>query len=138
MKDKEFEAPIITGYVYSLHDLTDLVEEIERCIRYGKVDDYASKDLLKTRKQISILEDRIKCRVEQLLKSPKYTKYIQENIVSERNGRYVIPVKKEYRKQIKGAVLDTSSSGSTVYIEPEEVSSIQDEMIFLSYKKKLK
>jgi DNA mismatch repair protein MutS2 len=131
MKDKEYAAPTITTYVYSLYDLKELADEIVRCIRNGRVDDYASKDLLKIRKQISILEERIKSRIDQMLKSSKYSKYIQENLVSVRNGRYVIPVKKEYRKNIKGAVLDSSASGSTVYIEPEEISSIQDEIDML-------
>ncbi|WP_078408391.1 endonuclease MutS2 [Priestia abyssalis] len=128
MKDKEYAAPIITTYVYSLEDLKELADEIVRCIRNGRVDDYASKGLLKTRKQISILEERMKSRIEQVVKSSKYSKYLQENIVSIRNGRYVIAVKKEYRKNIKGTVLDSSASGATVYVEPEEIGSIQDEI----------
>lgn len=131
LQDKEYVAPTISVYVYSLYDLQDIAEEIIRCIRNGRVDDYASKELLRTRKQISILEDRIKDRVEQILRSTKNSKFIQENIVSIRNGRYVIPVKKEYRKNIKGTVLDTSASGSTVYIEPQEIGSIQDEIELL-------
>lgn len=131
LKDKEYVAPTISMYVYSLYDLQDIADEIIRCIRNGRVDDYASKELLKVRKQIAILEERIKGKVEQFLKSSKNSKYIQENIVSVRNGRYVVPVKKEYRKNIRGVVLDTSASGSTVYIEPEEIGSIQDEIELL-------
>lgn len=131
MKDKEYVAPTISVYVYSLFDLGMLADEIIRCIRNGRVDDYASKELLKIRKQITILEERIKVRVDQILKSAKYSKYIQENIVSIRNGRYVIPVKKEYRKNLQGVVLDTSASGSTVYMEPAEIGSIQDEIELL-------
>jgi DNA mismatch repair protein MutS2 len=131
MKDKEYVAPVITSYVYSLYDLQEIGEEIIRCIRHGRVDDYASKEILKIRKQISVLEERIKARIEQTLKSSKYSKYLQEQIVSVRNGRYVIPVKKEYRKNMNGAVLDTSASGSTVYMEPAEIGSIQDEIELL-------
>lgn len=131
LKDKEYVAPTISMYVYSLYDLQDIADEIIRCIRNGRVDDYASKELLKVRKQISILEDRMKGKVEQFLKSSKNSKYIQENIVSVRNGRYVVPVKKEYRKNVRGVVLDTSASGSTVYIEPEEIGSIHDEIELL-------
>lgn len=131
MKDKEYVAPIISSYVYSLYDLQEIAEEIIRCIRHGRVDDYASKEILKIRKQISVLEERIKACIEQTLKSSKYSKYLQEQIVSVRNGRYVIPVKKEYRKNINGAVLDTSASGSTVYMEPAEIGSIQDEIELL-------
>lgn len=131
MKDKEYVAPTISMYVYSMFDLQHIEEEIIRCIRNGRVDDYASKDLLKVRKQIAILEERMKGRVEQFLKSSKNSKFFQEQIVSIRNGRYVVPVKREYRKNIKGVVLDTSASGSTVFIEPAEISMIQDEMDML-------
>jgi DNA mismatch repair protein MutS2 len=128
MKDKDFLGPMITSYVYSLEDLGELVDEITRCIRNGQVDDNASKELLKIRKQIRVLDGRIKSRIDQLMKSSKYKSIIQENIVSMRNGRYVIPVKKEYRRNLKGACLDTSASGSTVYIEPEEIGAIQDDI----------
>ncbi|WP_075980019.1 endonuclease MutS2 [Bacillus massilinigeriensis] len=131
MKDKGYVAPTISMYVYSMFDLQHIEEEIIRCIRNGRVDDYASKDLLKVRKQMAILEERMKGRVEQFLKSSKNSKFFQEQIVSIRNGRYVVPVKREYRKNIKGVVLDTSASGSTVFIEPAEISMIQDEMDML-------
>ncbi|HET7657544.1 MAG TPA: endonuclease MutS2 [Bacillales bacterium] len=128
LKDKEYAAPRITTYVYSLADLKDLEDEIDRCIRNGRVDDYASKELSKLRKQITILEDRMKSRIDQTLKSSKYSRYLQEKTVSLRSGRHVIAVKKEYRKQVKGVVLDASASGSTVYMEPEEVGAIQDDI----------
>lgn len=131
MKDKQYAAPMISTYVYSFADLNKVAEEIVRCIRNGRVDDYASKELLKIRKQITVVEERMKTRIEQILKSGKNSKYLQEQIVSIRNGRYVIPVKKEYRKNIKGSVLDTSASGSTVYIEPEELGSYQEEVEYL-------
>ncbi|WP_078382182.1 endonuclease MutS2 [Sutcliffiella halmapala] len=131
MRDKEFVAPTITSYVHSIFGLEHVADEIVRCIRNGRVDDYASKELLKIRKQLSTLEERIKSRIEQFVKSNKNSKYLQESIVSIRNGRFVIPVKKEYKNNIKGAVLDISASGSTVYMEPEEISLIQDSINML-------
>mgnify|MGYP005830017157 CR=1 FL=1 len=131
MKDKEFIAPRVSSYVYSIEDLPGLFEEIQRCIRNGRVDDYATKELLKIRKQISIQEERLKEKVSSIIKSNKYKTYIQEAIVSQRGDRYVIPVKKEYRGKIKGSVLDTSASGSTLYIEPEEVGLQQDQLLYL-------
>ncbi|GGH78335.1 MutS2 family protein [Pullulanibacillus pueri] len=128
MKDKQEAAPRITSYVYSLFDLHELFDEIHRCIRNGRVDDYASKALLSIRKQITILEERIKARVEQMLKSSKYSSYLQEAIVSLRHGRYTLPIKVEYKKKIKGSILDASSSGSTLYIEPDEIAAIQDDL----------
>ena len=74
-------------------------------MRNGQIQDHASKELAKVRKQISILETRIKESVHQIVRSPSKSKYIQEAIVSQRDGRYVIPVKKEYRKQFGGEVV---------------------------------
>lgn len=131
MKDKEFLAPRVTSYVYGIEDLSRLLEEIERCIRNGRVDDYASKELVKIRKQISIQEDRLKDKLNQIIKSSKYKSYLQEFIVSERNGHYVIPIKKEYKGKIKGVVLDTSASGATLYIEPEEAAFHREQISIL-------
>lgn len=131
MKDKEFMAPRVTSYVYGIEELPLLLAEIERCIRNGRVDDYASKELLKVRKQIVILEDRLKDKLNQMIKSPKNKAYLQEFIVSERNGRYVIPVKKEYKGKMKGTVLDSSASGATLYIEPIEATNLQDQISLL-------
>lgn len=131
MKDKEFLAPRVTSYVYGIEDLSRLLEEIERCIRNGRVDDYASKELVKIRKQMSIQEDRLKDKLNQIIKSSKYKSYLQEFIVSERNGHYVIPIKKEYKGKIKGVVLDTSASGATLYIEPEEAAFLREQISIL-------
>lgn len=131
MKDKEYFAPRVSSYVGVIDELPDLANEINRCIRNGRVDDYASKDLLKIRKQMVIHEERLKEKTIQLIRSNKYKTYLQENVVSQRDGRYVIPIKKEYRNKIKGTVLDTSASGSTLFIEPEEISLFQDQLTWL-------
>jgi DNA mismatch repair protein MutS2 len=128
MKDKEYVAPRVTSYIQSLSELPNLAAEIGRCIRNGGIDDYASKELLKVRKQKAIIEERLKEKVLQILKSSKYKTYLQEAVVSQRDGRFVIPIKKEYRNKIKGSVIDTSASGSTIFIEPEEVSAGQEQL----------
>ncbi|MEC1525037.1 endonuclease MutS2 [Neobacillus niacini] len=131
MADKEFYAPRVSSYVAVIEELPDLAGEIMRCIRNGRVDDYATKELLKIRKQIAIHEERLKEKTMQLIRSNKYKTYLQENVVSQRDGRYVIPIKKEYRNKIKGSVLDTSASGSTIFIEPEEIALFQDQLTWL-------
>jgi DNA mismatch repair protein MutS2 len=131
MKDKDYVAPRVSSYIFSTEELPKLAEEIIRCIRNGGVDDYASKELLKIRKQISIQEDRLKEKMQQMVRSNKLKSYLQEHVVSQRDGRYVIPVKKEYRNKIKGTVLDTSASGSTLFIEPEEIALYQEQLIWI-------
>lgn len=131
MKSKELISPNICAYSLSIYDLEDISEEIDRCIRNGRVDDKASPQLGKIRKRIGILEDRIKGKFQSILSSPAYSKYIQDNLIGFKEGRYVIPVKREYRKNINGKVIDTSGSGSTVFIEPAAVGKIQEELNLL-------
>ncbi|GAM14079.1 endonuclease MutS2 [Mesobacillus selenatarsenatis] len=131
MKDKEYVAPRVSAYVFAIEELPELAAEIQRCIRNGQIDDYATRELLKVRKQIGIQEDRLKEKLNQLLKSAKIKPFLQEAVISQRNGRYVVPVKKEYRGKLRGAVLDTSASGSTLFVEPEEIGSFQDQMEWL-------
>jgi DNA mismatch repair protein MutS2 len=131
MKDKQYIAPRVCAYVDGIDELPDLANEIIRCIRNGRVDDYASKELSKIRKQIAIHEERLKEKTLQLIRSNKYKTFLQENVVAQREGRYVIPIKKEYRNKVKGTVLDRSASGSTLFIEPEEISFYQEELTWL-------
>lgn len=128
MKDKEGAAPKISQYAKSIYELSDLRKEIERCIEYGRVADKASGTLSKLRKRIAILEERIKTKLNSVLKNEKYKDFVQDSIVSQRNGRFVIPIKSEYKKNIEGDIHDKSGSGSTVFIEPAEVKKAQNEL----------
>lgn len=128
MNDKSAVAPIVSCYALSAYELEELSEEIDRCIQNGTVGDKASSELSRIRKRIIILEDRIKGKLESILRSSAYAKYLQDAIISTRNDRYVIPIKKEYRRNVEGDVLDSSASGSTVFIEPAEVRKLQDEL----------
>lgn len=126
MKDKEEIAPNISQYAYSISELEEVKLEIDRCIVNGRIDDKASNKLSKIRKKISILEDKIKSKLESFIKNDRNKSILQDSIVSIRNGRYVIPVKSEYKRDIKGEIHDKSGSGSTVFIEPSDVKKLQD------------
>ncbi|MBU5438909.1 endonuclease MutS2 [Tissierella sp. MSJ-40] len=128
MKDKEYIAPTVSLYAFSCFELNEVVEEIDKCIVRGRVDDRASSSLYKTRRKILILEDKIRNKLDNILKNGKYSSYIQDSLVSQRNGRYVIPIKSEHRRNIDGSIHDKSQSGSTVFIEPAEVKKLQDEL----------
>jgi DNA mismatch repair protein MutS2 len=128
MKDKEYCAPCVSIYILSFADLQDIAEEIDKCIQHGRVDDRASNALFKLRKKIAILEDRINSKIQSFIKNSANRSLIQDNIVSMRGGRYVVPIKSEYKRNFDGCVLDSSQSGSTVFIEPPEVKKAQDEL----------
>ncbi|WP_409174746.1 endonuclease MutS2 [Brevibacillus fortis] len=129
MATKAQLAPRVSTYAASMYDATKLKNEIEQCIRHGQVVDSASKDLLKVRKRIIVFEERLKRQLDSIMN--KYRSIMQENVISTRNGRYVIPIKKEHRKQVAGSVLDESASGQTVYMEPTEISTVQFELTAL-------
>ncbi|MBB6214370.1 MutS2 family protein [Anaerosolibacter carboniphilus] len=133
MKDKEYAAPTVSSYVLSLHELEGVTEEIDRCIVRGRVDDQASGALGKIRRRIALVEDKIKAKLDSYLRNSAFKGYMQNELISQRDGRYVIPVKSEYKKNVEGNVLDTSGSGSTVFIEPAEVKKLQDELNSLRY-----
>ncbi len=128
MKDKEQVAPTISQYSLSLFDLDDVREEIERCISYGRVEDRASGKLARLRRKIATLEDKIKSKLDSVMNNERHKGYLQDNIVSQRNGRYVIPIKSEHKNNFQGDIHDKSGSGSTVFIEPAAVKRLQDEL----------
>ncbi|MDF2662962.1 MAG: MutS2 family protein [Paenibacillus sp.] len=129
MAAKASVAPRIAGYAGSMHELSGLKREIDRCIRNGQVDDGASRDLLKTRRKIAAVAEKIKARMDALMS--RHRSIMQEQLFSVRSGRYVLPIKKEHRKLVAGSVLDESSSGQTVYIEPQEIAHLQHELASL-------
>lgn len=131
----EHASPRVSLYARSLGDYSRLGDELERSIRNGRVADAASPELSKVRKAILILEDRLKKKLDGIL--TKYKKLLQETIISQRNGRYVIPVKKEHRKLLPGTVWDESASGQTVFVEPAELASVQAEMNELRFQESM-
>lgn len=124
-------APNVSTFALSIYELNNVIDEIERCIAQGTVCDKASSELSKIRKKMLILEDRIKSKLNNVLKNPKYKNYLQDNLVSLRNGRYVIQIKSQYKNDIDGSIHDSSSSGSTIFMEPTEVKKAQDELNLL-------
>ncbi len=131
MRNRLLIAPTVASYASSMHELEDLVNEIDRCILDNRVDDKATSELSRIRKRIAIVEDRIESKLESILRAPAYKDMLQDAVVSVRGGSYVIPVKREHKKSIEGAVLDVSSSGSTVFVEPAAIKELQEELSLL-------
>ena len=83
--------------------------------------DTASHTLNDLRKKIRATENSIRDRLESMVRNMDTSKYLQESVVSIRNGRYVVPVKSEYRGEVSGIIHDVSSTGATVFVEPQAV-----------------
>lgn len=106
----------------------DLVADIRRCIISDEeISDTASPALSKIRKSIKMNEDRIYSQLNAMLNGSART-YLQDAVITMRDGRYCIPVKSEYRSQIPGMIHAQSSSGSTVFIEPMSVIKLNNDI----------
>ena len=98
--------------------------------------DTASQALADIRRKIRSASSRVRSQLDKMIHSSKYQKYLQDPIVTIRDGRFVVPVKSEYRSEIAGLVHDTSASGATVFIEPLSVVETNNDIKVLLSKEK--
>ncbi|NLJ80534.1 MAG: endonuclease MutS2 [Firmicutes bacterium] len=122
------EGPL-KGLGDSLSSLSDLEKEIERCIdEDGYVKDGASRELRRIRSRMRALAARIRERLDSLVHSSSMQKILQNPIITIRNGRYVVPVRSEYRNRFKGIVHDQSGSGATFFMEPDFAVELNNDL----------
>jgi DNA mismatch repair protein MutS2 len=113
------QCPRLAERAAGLVELPALVEAIERAINdRAEVADAASDELARLRRELETQRARLLEKLQRILQSPSNTKFIQEPIITERDGRYVIPLRAEAKGRIPGIVHDTSASGATLFIEP--------------------
>ena len=121
--------PILYSLFNDLYSNNSISSRVFSCIlEEDLIDDKASKELYSIRKKKRNLEQDIRSKLNNMIHSSTYSKYIQENIITIRNDRFVIPVKEEYRSSIKGLIHDISNGGSTVFIEPLAVFEMNNEI----------
>ena len=101
-----------------------------------EISDNASPTLADIRRKIRRQEAKVREQLDKFSRSQAHAKYLQENIITQRNGRYVVPVKSEYRNEVAGLVHDTSASGATVFIEPMAVVEANNEIRVLQTKER--
>jgi len=121
--------PILVDYAARIKPQPDLEEIINNAVtQEGQISDTASQELAKIRRQINNLQQEVKDKLDEMIKSPEIRKLLQEAFVTVREGRYVIPVKAEYKSKIPGLIHDQSSSGATVFVEPYPVVQLNNEI----------
>ena len=121
--------PILEGLFSSLYTNEGVISKISSSIiDENTLDDKASPELQKIRKKIRNLEQDIRSKLNSMIHSSSFSKYVQENVVTIRNDRFVIPIKEEYRAQVKGFVHDVSNAGSTLFIEPISIFELNNEI----------
>jgi DNA mismatch repair protein MutS2 len=111
--------PRLADIAARIQECPNLVDEIARCISdKGEVLDSASPELSRIRRELETVHQRLLDRLNKIVQSPQNSQYLQETFVTQRQGRYVIPVRAEFKGRIRGVVHDQSASGATLFIEP--------------------
>ncbi|MFJ8255835.1 endonuclease MutS2 [Peribacillus asahii] len=127
MAEQEIETVLLTEYIESLHPLIDLQQAITYAIsEHGEVLDSASEQLRTLRNQLRTNESRVREKLESMIRSSNASKMLSDAIVTIRNDRFVIPVKQEYRSHYGGIIHDQSSSGQTLFIEPQAIVQLNN------------
>lgn len=134
-KDRSY--PILEEMCKSIYTDKEIEDRIYKVIiSEEEISDDASPELKRIRREIQIKSNSIKNKINSMVNSPSMQKYLQEAIVTMRNDRYVIPVKKEYRSMVRGIIHDQSSTGSTLFIEPMAVVEMTNEIANLKIEEK--
>ncbi|WP_209367929.1 endonuclease MutS2 [Priestia megaterium] len=127
--DEDLQLPIITEHIEKLMPLPEVEQTIKMSIdENGTVLDGASDQLRGIRQKLRSTESRIREKLESLIRSSSAQKMLSDAIVTIRNERFVIPVKQEYRSAYGGIVHDQSSSGATLFIEPQAIVTLNNEL----------
>lgn len=132
------DVPILLSYVDGIVVLAHLEESIKNAIDDGgEVLDSASEALRSLRQQMRSRESRVREKLESMIRSSNAQKMLSDSIVTIRNDRFVIPVKQEYRSHYGGIIHDQSSSGQTLFIEPQSIVQLNNELQGIRVKEQL-
>lgn len=132
------ELPIIKGLAEVLSVQKRLEDDIDRCIiSEDEMADAASTELKNIRRSIHRQNEAIRAKISQILNSSENKTILQDAIVTMRQGRYVVPVKQEHKARFSGIVHDQSSTGATLFIEPQAVVNLNNELRELELAEKI-
>ncbi len=135
-KDDDAPSDALDTYFERLNPLPLLEKEISRCIlSEDEIADEASSELSRIRKQHSATGDKIHSQLGNMVRNT-YRSYLQDAVVTQRNNRYCLPVKAEYKNSVPGIVHDQSSTGSTLFIEPTSIVNLNNELKELELKER--
>lgn len=127
--EEDFNYPIIQSLSNSLYVYKDIEDQIYNAIiSEVEISDNASSTLRDIRRRITQKNQSIRSKLNSIISSTTYQKYLQDAIISLRGDRFVVPVKSEYRSQVAGIVHDQSSSGATLFIEPMTIVDMNNEL----------
>ena len=127
--------PLLAEIGGNLPNLPGIESSVEEAIsETAEVRDTATPELARIRGQLKVVQSRLREKLNSILRSDKYSAYVQEPVITVREGRFCIPVKAEYRSRFGGIVHDASASGATVFVEPGACVELGNELKELSIK----
>ncbi|UYN88646.1 MAG: endonuclease MutS2 [Anaerolineales bacterium] len=119
LQDAQASYPLLAELAAQMPQPAGVVDAITKTIsERGQILDSASDELGEIRSELGVAHERLLSRMQKMLSSEPYTKALQEPIFTQRDGRYVLPIRAEERSRVKGVVHDQSASGATLFIEP--------------------
>ena len=122
-------APRLHSLAASMQAETAIEEQVARCIDpSGEVSDRASRELARARSQSNQLAKALKKKLDRTLENPDVARYLTDSFVTVRNDRYVLPVRADARNRVPGIVHDASNSGTTLFVEPQEVVDLNNQL----------
>jgi DNA mismatch repair protein MutS2 len=130
-KDDREKFPKLAAAAHRLPDLRDLGKHLGRAIQNGEIDEGYSPELRRVRRAIALARSRLTEKLEAILRSPAYASQLQEQFVTVRNGRFVIPIRADHKRTVDGIIHGASSSGATVFMEPLAVLEMNNELVRL-------
>ena len=121
--------PMITANASRLSTFRNVEQAIsDAIISEEEIADRASSELFAIRRKMRACNERVRERLNSMIHSPSYSKYLQDTIITMRGDRYVLPVRQEYRSMVPGIVHDQSATGATIFVEPMSVVEIGNEL----------
>jgi DNA mismatch repair protein MutS2 len=129
--------PLIAQYGQQLRDLTELRQAIQKAISpHGLILDQASGELGRLRQEMQSSRQQISRKLQQLFGQTEIRDVLQDQVISQRNGRYVIPIKADFKGKISGIIHDQSQSKATLFLEPFEIVSLNNSLNLLAGEEK--
>ncbi len=130
-KENREKFPRLAATANRLPDLRELGKHLGRAIQNGEIDERYSPELARIRRALNLARARLTDKLQSMVKSPTHADQLQDQVVTIRNGRFVIPVRSEQKRTFDGIVHGSSSSGATVFMEPLAVLEMNNEMVRL-------
>src|SRR6267142_1378158 len=130
-KEEREKFPKLSQAGQRLPDLRELAKHLGRAIHNGEVEEKYRPELARIRRALAIARSRLTEKLESIVRSPAYASQLQEQLVTIRNGRFVIPVRSDQKRGVEGIIHGSSSSGATVFMEPLAVLEMNNELVRL-------